>query len=378
MTVRFVAAVVLACGLYCPTSRSLAQTQATTPAARTWTDTATGRTIQAAFVSSDGTRVTLRLNGQDYQTVLSRFSPADQDWVRKQMAAPAATDSGPPAVPALVPPPPATIPSPEPPTLKSLTLGGQSVTPRGRVEFTAPIPEAVIKKAAKLSRGSSEDQDVVLKDALVAVALPAKFDPAKTWPILIVSVTISGKDKGREPSSIKAMNGFVEAAQEGGWLVLAADLPGNISPGLPSNRCALAEAGLAALAQQWPASRTWPVATGGFSGGAKYSGWLGGWFAAEGRKVLGMFMGGCNEDMATLALKEYKPPRKDFLAAKVFLSAGKDDRIAGPAPTEAVRASLKKSGFDQVKSEVFEGAHELHREHVAPALQWFAESMAGK
>ncbi len=214
----------------------------------------------------------------------------------------------------------------------------------------------------------------MLRDALVSVAFPPKFDPAKSWPILIVSVTISGKDKGKEPSSIKAMNGFVDAAREQGWIVLAADLPGQIVPGMSANRCALAHAGLDALARQWPASKDWPIATGGFSGGAKYSGWLGGWFAAEGRKVLGMFMGGCNEDAASTALKEYKPPRKEFLAAKVFLSTGKDDRIAGPSFGQTVQASLKKSGFDQVKLELFDGPHQLHREHIAPALQWFAES----
>ena len=81
--------------------------------------------------------------------------------------------------------------------------------------------------------------------------------------------------------------------------------------------------------------------------GAKYSGWLAGWFAGEGRRVCGMFMGGCNEDMATMALKEDKPPRKEFLAAKVFLSTGKDDRTAGPSFGQTVQASLKKSGFDQ-------------------------------
>ena len=265
-----------------------------------------------------------------------------------------------------------------PPPAAAMTLGGQTVEPGGKVEFTAPIPDAVQKKAAKLTRGEDYDKGVVMKEALVAVAFPPKFDPAKSWPILIVSVTISGKDKGKEPSSIKAMNGYVESARENGWIVLAADLPGNIVPGMPANRCALAHAGLDAMAKQWPASKSWPVATAGFSGGAKYSGWLGGWFAGEGRKILGMFMGGCNEDMASQALKEYKPPRKDFLAAKIFLSAGKDDRIAGPTFGQTVQASLKKSGFDHVKFESFEGAHELHREHVALALQWFAEGLPAR
>lgn len=92
----------------------------------------------------------------------------------------------------------------------------------------------------------------------------------------------------------------------------------------------------------------------------------------------GIFRGGGNADMISTALKDDKPPRKEFPAAKVFLSAGKDDPIAGPGPAEAVRASLKKSGFSQLRLEVAAGAHRLCREHVAQPWQWFADSAASK
>ena len=144
------------------------------------------------------------------------------------------------------------------------------------------------------------------------------------------------------------------------------------------NRCALAEAALDALSAAWPASKTWPVATGGFSGGAKYSGWLGGWFCEAGRNVVGMFMGGCNQDMTTYALDELKPPRKQFTAAKVFLSTGKEDKIAGPAKTGEVISSLKRSGFE-VREEQFDGAHEVNKDHILEAMKWFADApSAGK
>jgi hypothetical protein len=339
------------------------QAQPAPGAARTWTDTGSGHTIQAEYLKSDGTNVSLRIAGKEYVTPISRFSKADQDWVRAALAAT--------VTPAVTPPP--APPLPAPPSPAGLMLRGQTVKAGGKVEFVAPVPDAAIKKAAKYTRGIDYDKDTDMKEALVAIAFPEGFDPAKSWPILIVSVTNSGKDKGKEPSSIKAMNGFTESCRDKGWIVMAADLPGNISPGMAANRCALAEAGLEAMAQQWPSSKSWPVATGGFSGGAKYSGWLGGWFAAEGRKILGMFMAGCNEDSASAALKDFKPSRKEFLAAKVFLSAGKDDKIAGPTFGEKVSASLKKTGFGQVRLETFDGPHQLNRDHIAPALKWFTE-----
>jgi hypothetical protein len=205
--------------------------------------------------------------------------------------------------------------------------------------------------------------------------LPPSFDAAKSWPIMIVSVTDSGREQGKFPSSVKSMGPYIEAAKELGWIVLAADCPGNLTPGLPFNRCGLAEAALEAMATLWPTSRAWPVATGGFSGGSKYSGWLGGWFADGGRNVLGMFMAGCNEDMATMALKEraLDVPKKTFTKAKVLLSAGAEDKIASPEKTEKVAASLKASGFENVQMQTHAGAHSVEPSHVKAAMKWFAE-----
>lgn len=330
---------------------------------RTWKDAASGRAIEAEFVSADGTSVTLRMGGKDYTMPVSKLSAEDQAWIKaKTTATPT--------------PAPAAATSTTPGELK---IAGIAIKPGVKTEFEVALSETLLAKLKKRIGSAKENYtDIDMTKAAVGLFLPDGFDPAKPWPIMIVSVTDSGRDKGKFPSSVKSMGSFIEAARTLKWVVLAADCPGNLTPGLPYNRCGLAEAGLEAMQTAWPASKDWPIATGGFSGGAKYSGWLGGWFSEGGRQVLGMFMGGCNQDMASMAIDEIRPPKKTFNAAKVFLSNGTQDKIAGPDKGEEVAASLKRSGFDDVKLETFEGGHEVNKEHVAAAMKWFAESSAAK
>jgi predicted esterase len=81
-----------------------------------------------------------------------------------------------------------------------------------------------------------------------------------------------------------------------------------------------------------------------------------------------MLMMGCN-DMATVAYRKSAPP--NFLAAAVFLSSGKSDTIATPAQHEYVQASLRATGFQKVRLESFDGAHNIYQPHITEALFWF-------
>lgn len=64
-----------------------------TAQARTWTDAATGRTLEAEFVKAGGGTVTLKRasDGMPFTLPLSRLSAADQAFVAAQAGAPAAT-----------------------------------------------------------------------------------------------------------------------------------------------------------------------------------------------------------------------------------------------------------------------------------------------
>jgi hypothetical protein len=317
---------------------------------RTWTDV-TGRKIEAVWVATDSEKITVEMNGRRFDIPLVRLSAEDVAWAKAQSnLTPTAT-----ALP--------------------MQLAGVDVKADQRIEFEIPVPEAMRERGDKLTTGFEEYADADMTKALVGLYLPPGFDPAKSWPVIIVSVTNSGRDKGRDPSSVKTMSGYVDAARELGWVVLAADCTGYKTPGSPFNRSALVEAALDSMATVWPTSKTWPLATGGFSGGAKYSGWIAGWLAERGRSVVGIFMAGCNEDSASSALDKLKPQKKQFVSAKVFLSTGKTDEIAGPTDSAKVVDSLQRTGFE-VKEALHEEGHTLDRAHVKEALEWFHQPSA--
>ena len=136
-------------------------------------------------------------------------------------------------------------------------------------------------------------------------------------------------------------------------------------------------AGLDYMAAQWPASKSWPVAGGGFSGGAKRSGFIAAALAKQGRKVIGMLMGGCNEDIASEGLHTYRPPASQFRQVPIFLSSGTNDTIATPQHHDRVAQSMKGSGFRRVKIESFPGAHDVYPQHTSAALQWVLAESTG-
>src|SRR5260370_34496539 len=99
-------------------------------------------------------------------------------------------------------------------------------------------------------------------------ALPI-FDPARLWPILIVTSTT---DFGC--TSIRDAPWYRDAAMKEGWIVRATDA--TISPRADSLqwRLSILTAALQMIRNDWPQSAQWPVAFAGFSGGAKRSGIL--------------------------------------------------------------------------------------------------------
>ena len=207
--------------------------------------------------------------------------------------------------------------------------------------------------------------------ALIAIAVPENFDAARAWPILIVSAT---SDPGYNLSR-RSMRGFVEPALTAGWVVLAAD-PAEPLAGVDDDtnvlRYALIKTALAALASAWPDSTRWPIAFGGFSGGSKRTGVLALVSTIEGRRPIGLFLGGCNEAAAVWALEEYRKPLPQFLRVPVFLSSGERDAIATPAQHRQVQRDMIGAGFSRVRLDSYSGRHELNQQQVRAALEWFA------
>ena len=84
-------------------------------------------------------------------------------------------------------------------------------------------------------------------------------------------------------------------------------------------------------------------------------------------------MGGCNEDKATTGGLLFSAGPK-FTAARMFLSNGTEDGIAGPAHGAAVKAAMERSGFSRVRLSSYAGGHGLDAGELRTALRWFGEA----
>jgi pimeloyl-ACP methyl ester carboxylesterase len=197
---------------------------------------------------------------------------------------------------------------------------------------------------------------------------PNNFDPARAYPILIVTSTT---DMGR--TSPMDAPWYRQPAGAEGWIVLAPDA--TIKPRNDSSvwRLAILAAALEAIRHDWPRSAQWPVALAGLSGGAKRSCVLAAMLAKSGTiRLCGIFLAGMNDDRLTPAYNEYKPGA-GFLNVPVWLSSGDADQIAPPRLQEKAFFSIKRTAFKHVRFEGFFGGHQINQSEVRRALQWFRE-----
>ena len=241
------------------------------------------------------------------------------------------------------------------------TLAGQQVTPGGKIEIRFPVSRYFQDIASQAGNPRPETGRAVL-------AFPAGFDPARAWPILIVTST---SDFNR--TSAMDADWYRAPATAEGWIVLGSDATS--APRIDSTqwRLGLLGAALEAIRKEWPQSARWPVAFAGFSGGSKRSGVLGAMLAKSGSvRVCGFFLSGINEDRLGESYKTYQPGR-GFLEVPVWLSSGANDPIATPQAHNLVKASLERTGFKRVRLEQFGGGHQLKMSEVRRALQWFRQ-----
>jgi hypothetical protein len=248
-----------------------------------------------------------------------------------------------------------------PPTGEAATLAGQEVRGGATVDLQFSINNYFQESAAQGGNPRPTTGRALLM-------FPKGFDPARPWPILIVTST-----SDRDRTSPMDAPWYRDAAMAEGWVVLATDA--TIRPRVDSVtwRLAMLTAGLQMIRDSWPQSTRWPVAFAGFSGGAKSSGFLGAMLAKNrGFKICGFFLAGMNTDRLSAAYHDYQPPA-DFLSIPVWLSSGTADQIARPGAVEGVYSSLKRTGFQQVRLEHFAGGHELQRAEIQRALHWFRE-----
>jgi len=241
------------------------------------------------------------------------------------------------------------------------TLVGQPVQGGATVEIRFPVAKPFQDIAVQGGNPRPEMGRAVL-------TFPVRFEPGRSWPIFIVTST---SDFNR--TSPMDAEWYRRPALAEGWVLLASDA--TIRPRVDSTqwRLAILAAALESMRREWPQSAKWPVAFGGFSGGAKRSAVLGAMLAKTGAiKTCGFFLSGINEDRLSEAYRDYKPGG-DFLGIPIWLSSGQSDNVAKPHDHDRVKASLERTGFKHVRLERFSGGHQVKKEEVGRALQWFRE-----
>jgi predicted esterase len=234
----------------------------------------------------------------------------------------------------------------------------------GLSEFEVELP-------TELRQLAGRGQLSPVMHALVTIAVPAHFDTTRDWPVMVISATSDPEYH----SSRRLLGAYADAALTAGWILVAADP----AEGVPVEqddfalRYALNTAAIAALALQWPAAGKAPLAFGGFSGGAKYTGWLAAAFASQGRTIIGIYLAGINQDTVVSAAQQFKVLDETFRRVPVFLQSGEKDEIATPADHRGVHDELKRAGFRRIRIEYFPGRHVVDAGLFRTALEWFRE-----
>jgi predicted esterase len=210
--------------------------------------------------------------------------------------------------------------------------------------------------------------------AAVAIAVPQGFDPAREWPVMIISAT---SDRPWH-SSRGLLAEYAPAARDQGWILLAADPIPDVPKAQDDAtlRFAVSFAALAVLRSQWPGAERAPLAFGGFSGGSKYSGWLAAAFASQGRTVIGIYVAGINVDTIASTAREMNVLDERYKRVPVFVQSGEKDVVSTPAEHRRVQAELEHAGFKRTRIEYFPGRHEVEPALLRTALQWFSELAA--
>jgi len=322
--------------------------------ARVWTSLR-GSTVDAEMVRMEGDMVILRKpDGNQMRIRIADLIPEDQAFIRNPTGVAVKTPSNRSSSRQALPVTPG----------NAMSIHGVELKPGQRTNFECDIP-------SDLQGDASKNGNPTPLKAKAVMALPLGFDPLKNNPVLIVNATSDG-----DASSVGHLGEYWETGIECGWVVIAADPVEKPKEDNNAWRWALISSTLQSMHSIWPQSKSWPVATAGFSGGAKRAGYMGALLVKNDYALIGMFMGGCNQDMASKGLDEFKPKKSDFLRVPIFLSNGKSDTVASVESGERTGKSMDKSGFKSIKLETYDGGHNLYRPHVKAALDWFMSESA--
>lgn len=243
----------------------------------------------------------------------------------------------------------------------SLIFGGVPVSPGSTVQ--ANVPLSGMEKSYAAQGGNA-----VPANAVAVLATPSAFDPAKSWPVLVTCSTSDAKRQNRDD----LVEFYRRIGLPEGWVLLAGDGPQHPKNDNVAWREAMMMAAVDALHRSFPASKNWPIACAGFSGGGKAVGYIAPFLAKNGCHIIGIYITGANEDHLSDGYRTLRPGA-DFLNTPIYVSAGHDDRIATLEQQYAVAGAIKRTGFKRIRIGTFRGGHEANGPQTSIALHWFRE-----
>jgi predicted esterase len=239
------------------------------------------------------------------------------------------------------------------------TFAGAPFSPGSTVRANIPL-NAQEKSLA------GQGGNPVPQSAVAVLATPANFDPGKNWPVLIICSTSDFKRQNRDD----LVQFYRRVGLAEGWVLLAGDGPQHARNDTAAWRAAMTLAAIDAFHHSFAGSEKWPMAAAGFSGGAKGAGSIVPLLARSGCRIIGIYLTGVNQDYLSDGYARSKPGA-DFLMTPIFVSAGRDDRIATLEQQYNVAGSIKRTGFQRVRIGTFYGGHEVNDAQVSTALRWF-------
>ncbi|MES2922785.1 MAG: hypothetical protein V4819_14620 [Verrucomicrobiota bacterium] len=310
-------------------------------AARAWKNDA-GQIIEAGLVAVRGDSAVLDRNGKEFIFPISKLSPEDREYIREWQAHPP------------VAPP------------RKLSFAGQPLETGGKVNLLEFDYSSAMLKELKTKYRSEETK------FRIAIVTPANFDPSKPQPVFIPASATNTSEEAKA-GNVKVIGEYTKACLDNGWVCLTTDS----DLGITANFQALENA-IAKLDQEWPSFRRWSFATGGFSGGGKGCYYIAAHLIRTDHRVIGTFMGACNEDWSAKCREYLKAPLAGYRSVNTFLSVGKNDKLATPAICETIEQTLHAGGITSTRFELFDGGHVLHKPHIDQALKWFVEKDGGR
>src|SRR4051812_46364793 len=181
-------------------------------------------------------------------------------------------------------------------TAAGANFAGVPIEPGETVQ--AEVPLSPVQQSYVAQGGNA-----VPPHALAVLAVPAGFDPRKSWPVLVVFSTSDEKIQNRDDLT----NYYRQLALPEGWVLIAGDGPQPARYDTSGWRIGTTVAALDALHRSFPGSSKWPIACAGFSGGAKRAGLLTPLLATLGYPIAGLYLTGLNDDTLSDGYHKYNP-----------------------------------------------------------------------